>query len=412
MDKWLKAPWFIRIVSLLLAVALYISVSLNDNEASGLEDTLFPSGSNDTVTMSNIPLQVRIDEEKYVVRGVPQTVSVAIEGSKSIVTTTERVRSFDVYLDLENLEPGKHDVRVQHEGFNNNLSVNIEPQTIEVVIEERATKEYTAEVDVINQNQLDDGMILGEPVIEPEKIKVTGGKSEIDQIAMVKAIVDLNEIDGDEINVDDAPVKVYDQQGNELNVYADPSALHVEIPVEVGQKEVPLSIQTEGELPDGLSLQSLSAEPEAVTVFGQESLLNSLEEISNLSVDLSSVKKDGKVEIPVPTPPGLTKVEPSTVQANIDVEETVEKTLEDIPIEVNGLEDGRDISFIEPENETIDITVFGTEKQLQEITAENFTASIDVQGFYEGEFDAEIQISNPEDYEFTSNFNHARVRIE
>ncbi|GAA0500539.1 CdaA regulatory protein CdaR [Salinibacillus aidingensis] len=408
MDKWLKSPWFIRIISLLLAIGLYVSVSLSDNEASAL----LPKSSSETATMSNIPLQVRMDEEKYVVRGVPQTVNVSIEGSGGIVTTTERVRAFNVFVDLEKLEPGKHDVRVQHQGFSNNLSVNIEPQTIEVVIEERATKEFNAEVDILNQDQLNEGMILGDPSVDPETVEVTGGKSEVDKIAMVKAIVDLNKIDGEKISVDNAPVKVYDEQGNELNVFVDPSTVQVDIPVEGGQKEVPLSVQTKGELPNGLSLQSISTKPETVTVFGQESLLKDVKEISNLTVDLSSFEKDGSVEIDVPLPSGLTRVEPSTVQAQIDVEETVEKILEDIPVQVNGLEEGRDITFIEPENQAITVTVMGTEKQLQEITAEDFTATIDVQGYYEGEFDAEIQINGPEGFDYTANFNYARVRIE
>ncbi|MRG88355.1 CdaR family protein [Salinibacillus xinjiangensis] len=411
MDNWLRSPWVIRGISLLLAVALYISVSLSEDNANGLEDTLFPSGSSETVTMNSIPLQVRINEEKYVVKGVPQYVNVSIEGSKSAITSTERVRSFDVFIDLEGLEPGTHEVNVQHAGFSNNLSVFIEPETVEVEIEERLTKEYKVDTELMNRDQINEGYILGEPTVKPATVKVTGGKSEVDKTAMVKAIVDLTGVE-DEIDIDNAPVKVYDQQGNELNVYVDPSTVGVEIPVEVGRKEVPLQVSTEGELPEGLSLQSITANPEVVAVFGQESVLNSIENISNLSVNLAAISEDKTVELEVPIPPGATKVEPSTVEVEVNVEETQEKIIDEIPIQVENLEDGRDVTFISPENGTINLKVSGTAEQLEEITAENFVATIDVEGFYEGEFETEIKISNPEEYVITSNYNNARVRIE
>jgi YbbR domain-containing protein len=410
MDKWLKTPWFIRVVSLLLAVGLYVSVSVDKESEARSDDTFFGS-SDDVVTINSVPLEVEIDQEKYVVQNVPPYVDVTIEGSKSLVTSTSRQRSFDVFIDLTDLEAGTHDVQIQHQGISNQLNVTIQPETISVTIEERGTEEFDVEVELLNKTVLNEGLLLGDATISPSTVSVTGSKSEVAKVAMVKAIVDLEGVTN-KIDMKNAPVKVYDQEGNELNVYVSPTNVHVKIPLIVGQKDVPISYTTIGELPEGISLQSITLETGAVSVFGQEAVLNALTTIDGLVVDLSTINEDKTIELNVPVPPGATKVDPSTVNVVIDVEETSQKTFEEIPIEVIGLEEDREITFIDPEEQMITIIVFGTEQQLEEITAEDFKASIDVSGFFEGEFEREIIIEGPEELQMTLNYNNARVRIE
>ncbi|MBB6454006.1 YbbR domain-containing protein [Salirhabdus euzebyi] len=411
MDKWLKTPWFIRVISLLLAIGLYVTVSLNEQNATRPDGTIFPKTSNEVATINNVPLQVHLDEEKYVVQGVPQYVSVSIQGSTSVVEATARQRNFDIFVDLEGLEEGTHEVKVQHQGISNQLSVQMEPETLEVTIEERATSEFKAEVEMLNYEDMDDGFILGEPIISPETVSVTGSKSEVDKVAMVKAIVDLTGVT-DEIDIRNAPVKVYDQQGNELNVYVNPSTVHVQIPLEVGRKEVPLTYTTTGELGEGISLESISLEQDTVMVFGQAEVLNGIESIDNLIIDLTNITEDKTIELVVPIPPGVTRVEPITVNATINVEPTETVTIENIPIQVTNLEDGKTVSFIEPEEETVAITVFGTAQQLKDISEEQFSASINVEGFFNGEFETVIDLKGPDGIMMKPNYNNARVRIE
>lgn len=173
MDRWLKSPWFIRGLSLLFALLLYTSVSLDEENTSRPDGTIFPSGSNDVGTLNNVPLQVMIDEEKYVVEGVPQYVNVTMEGPTSVVTPAVRQRNFDVFVDLMELEPGEHTVPVKYRGISNKLRVYIEPEEVRVKIEKRLTEEFAVDVEILNQNELDDGVILGDPVITPGTVEIT-----------------------------------------------------------------------------------------------------------------------------------------------------------------------------------------------------------------------------------------------
>jgi YbbR domain-containing protein len=410
MDKWLETPWFIRIISLLLAVALYFSVSLDSNGEGQDERTFFSSLGNEVVTIHDVPLQVRLDEEKFVVLGAPQTVDVTIEGSKSHVTTEEKTRSFDVFIDLTGLEAGTHEVTVQHEGFYNSLKVTIDPAVVQLTLEERGTAELPVEIEYINRDTLNDEFQLGEPKISPSTVSVTGSQTEIDKIAIVKAIVDLAGVK-DEIDVK-APVKVYDEQGNELNVFVSPSSVNVEIPLIVGKKELPISFETKGSLPEGLSLQGITLESETVSVYGQASILEAIEALDNLIIDLSKITEDQEIEVPVKVPAGATKVEPSAIKVSIDVEDTVEKVFENIPITVQNLPSNKEITFINPEEPEITVTIYGTSKQLESITEDDISASIDVKGFIEGEFETVITITGPENFIIKSNMETVRVRIE
>lgn len=411
MDNWFKSPWFIRVISLLLAIAMYVSVSIDKEGENQPLDTIFSSLSDESVLIRDVPLQVKIDEEKFVVLGVPPTVNVAIEGSKSQVTTAERTRNFDVFIDLTDLDVGTHEVDVQYSGFNNQLKVATDPETIAVTIEERGTSELEVELELLNQDTLDEELQLGTPVITPSTVEVTGSVTEVNKIAMVKAIVDLSGIT-DDVNIKNAPVKVYDQQGNELNVFVNPSSVSVEIPLQVGKKELPISYTTTGELPDGISLQSISLNVSEVSVYGQASVLAALETLDDLTINLSDITEDTTLELEVPTPPGATRVDPIVVEVTIDVEETSEKVLADIPIEVLNLSGNRELTFIDPEEGTVTITIFGTSKQLEDITVDDFSVSIDVTGFISGEFETPIQIEGPETLEFTSNVTNAHVSID
>lgn len=68
---------------------------------------------------------------------------------------TARQRDFDVYIDLNEYEAGVHNVNLQHNGLSNQLTVYIEPETVEVILEERATATFPLEKEYIGQGDAD-----------------------------------------------------------------------------------------------------------------------------------------------------------------------------------------------------------------------------------------------------------------
>src|SRR5699024_11312490 len=138
---------------------------------------------------------IKIDAENYVVSGVPEVVNVTLEGKRSSLAPIVRLRSFNVIVDLTDYEEGDHTVTLEHEGLPDNVTAYIEPKEIDVTIESRATEQFGVDIDLVNEDKLPVGYELGEPEITPETVTLVSSREQIEQVAMVKAIVDVRDLD-------------------------------------------------------------------------------------------------------------------------------------------------------------------------------------------------------------------------
>ncbi|ASF37783.1 hypothetical protein CEH05_01065 [Halobacillus halophilus] len=318
MDNWLKSVWFIRIISLILAGLLWITVNVDNNMDS--DSLFFNENSSDMETMDNIPLEIRFDSEEYVVSGLPQEVSVTVEGQASVVTPVVRQKNFTVFVDLNGLGPGVHEVSLQHSGISNQLSVSLKPKTIEVTIEEKVSEDFEVKVDYLNESRLGSELVLEEPTVQPEMATITGSSSVVDRVASVKAVVDVGSAQSSLEDVE-APVKVYDEQGNELNVLVDPTTVIVNVPLSKRKKEVPVQVTPKGGAPEGVVVNSVTTSTETVTLYGPEDVLAVINKLEEIPVDITEVTEDQTQEVEIPVPNGVTSVEPEKLEVEIDVED-------------------------------------------------------------------------------------------
>ncbi|MYL51362.1 hypothetical protein GLV98_17960 [Halobacillus litoralis] len=318
MDNWFKSIWFIRIISLMLAGLLWVTVNVDNNMDS--DSLFFNQSSSDMEVMENIPLEIRFDSEEYVVSGIPQEVSVSVEGPTSAVAPVSRQKNFTVFVDLNGLGPGTHEVSLQHSGISNQLAVTLDPKIIEVTIEEKVTEEYEVNIDYINQGNLDSALELGEPEVDPSEVAITGASSVIERVASVKAIIDVGGAT-ESIEAQEAPVKVYDNQGNELNVLVDPTTVNVSVPIATRTKTVPLNVAARGGNTEGVLIESVSTETEEVTISGPKEVLDGIESLPEVPVDVSEVTENQTVEVDIPLPEGVTSVQPETIEVDIEVVE-------------------------------------------------------------------------------------------
>ncbi|QTM97933.1 hypothetical protein ERJ70_00480 [Sediminibacillus dalangtanensis] len=412
MDNWLKSPWVIRGLSLAMAILLFTAVRLDDNIAPPDDSkTFIPSGSEQIETMNNVPVNIEIDDENYVVSGVPENVNMNIEGPNSSVTPLVRQRSFEVFVDLQGLEPGTHTVEIQYSGIPSDINVDMEPKTAEVMIEERAAESFPVEVDYINPSQLADGFEIGDASAEPQTVEVTSSQSEVDKVAVVKAYVDLKDVDKP-IDSREVPVKVYDSQGNELSVRVEPETVEVSVDINSPNKEVPVETVTRGELPDGYSIKSMEVEPSDVKVYASEENLANIEQIETEEIDLSKITEATTMEVSLAPSSDMRLVEPEQVKVQIELERTESSTIENVPIDVRNLPEDATLHFIEPEEDEMDVTALGTEEELDGISASDFQLSVDAGSLAAGEHKLPVSVSGPDGVAVEPEFEEITVQIE
>lgn len=404
MDKLFQSKWFIRIISLAFAITLYIFVTVETNIAQ--DDSRIPFGTvNDVQVLEDVPLNIKIDADQYVVSGVPEEVKVTLEGRASVLTPIIRQLSFNVFVDLRDLSEGEHAVEVEYENLPDNVTAYIEPKTIDVMIEKRTAKEFNVQVDVVNEDQLPLGYEIGPPELSQETVTLISSEAVIDQVAMVKVFIDVADLK-EPIQNRELPISVYDVQGNDLNVRIDPESVTVSLPVERPSKKLPLTIETDGDLPKGYEIESIVADEE-IDLFGKRAILDNINEVKTKPLDLSEVTKSDTYEVELDLPEG-TIANDESIEVKVEINK--EKSFDDIPIESEAAED-LEYTIVEPEDKKVEIQAFGLDNVIDKLKKADIKAFVELTNLTTGTHELELTVEGPEGITFEPNLAEVTVTV-
>lgn len=227
-------PMFLRIISLILAIVLYLYV--NGGSDGFLRQTT--RGNNDSSTSIlnssksttvKMPLTVNVNTDKYVVTGYPQFMKVKLTGPSALVTTSVNTQNFKAYVNLSDLTAGEHTVKVKTSGLNSNVKATVDPAKITVNIEPRST--ITASVKVqLSNTSLDGGYKLGTAKPALDTVQVTGARSEVQQVSQVVAYVKVPKSTTATLH-QQVTLQAVDKNGKALNVVVTPGTITVTVPV-------------------------------------------------------------------------------------------------------------------------------------------------------------------------------------
>jgi len=411
MDKLMNNSWFMRIIALLFALMLYASVNIESPASNNKPgNSIFPAATaTDSATLTDIPVNAYYDENEYVVRGIPQTVTVTLEGPTSALTTTKQVKDFEIYVDLRNLPTGTHRVQLKQRNISDRLKVTINPSVITVTIHQKVTKDFSVEVDYINQSKMKEGYTVEEAIAKPNTVKVTGAQEDIDRIAFVLTRVNLENVS--ETFEQESTVTVYDENGNILPVEVDPSIVTVTVPVNSPSKTLPVNVKKIGSLKDGFSISSITTTPTEFTVFGPKDVLDKLEFLDGITIDLTKITDDTTLEMEIPKPKGVTKIVPEKVQIKVEIDKQQEKSFENIPIKTIGLSETQTITFLDPKSEKLNVQIKGTEEVLKNIKEDDIELYINVADLGEGVHNVEVQVNGPQNIDWTLSKEEITVQI-
>lgn len=311
----LETKWGLRIISLILALFLFLSV----NDVFG---TLFQKEQfnvADEVMLEDVPVKTIYDEENLYLSGAPKTVSMRISGPQSIVRRTESMMDFSVKLDLSKDTVGDHKKKFKIEGLSDKLTYEIIPKTANVTLSEKVDVAKQVEAEISSGRIATGYELIGEEV-DPSQVVITGGKDQVDKIAYVKATInDTTKLS--ESTTEEAEVNVFDSNLNKLDVSVKPEKVKVNVKVRPSSKTVAISPETTGALPSGYKLNKVTLSDEEIELFGKRSVLDGIGDLK-VEVDLSGVTKDTELKEKIPLPSNVSKASPSTVTVKIDVSKT------------------------------------------------------------------------------------------
>lgn len=390
MDRLMDNPWFIKIVALVLAILLFGSVPKNDPDKPG--DVNVPSDEK-VETIEEVPVKTYYDTDTLVVSGVPETVTITLQGPKNLVQQAKALRSFEVFVDLTKAEMGKQRVPITIKDISDRLTVTIEPGYANVSIQEKVTKEFRVEAE-FSRNLVEEGYIAEKPTVSPSKVQITGAKDIVDRITYVKATVNSNGKISDSITRE-ASVLVLDKEMNKLNVQVEPGTVEVTIPVKSSSKKVPIDIVQKGTPPAGVTIDSIKLETKEAEIIADPDVLANVEQV-RVEVDVSKISADTVLTLPVIIGNGVVKVAPETVKVSVNVTKQSEKTVSNIPIDIAGADDELQVDFLDPANGQTTITVSGPSDIVSALDAGSFKILMDVSGLGEGEHEVDLKVTAPD----------------
>lgn len=388
MDKWMKNNNFNKILALVFSMILWTIVHV-DSE---------PTSSTTVRTQSKIIENVKIetigmDEDKYVYSFDAESARVEVRGRNSDLNF-KFSDAYTLSLDLSEVGPGDHTLPLHYSLPNGVELESIDPNEVNVHVELRNTKSFPVTLDI--QGNPAEGYQLGTPVIEPAAAEVTMAASGLANIAKVQATVEL---DGENDTFQEKKLRLYayDSDGKEIkDAIIEPSTVSVALPITLPNKSLPLDISFIGQLPGNLVLSRVTPEIDTVTVYGSEKALAALSSYE-AAIDLSSIGSAGTDQLKVElTPPeGLSRVEPAAVNITVSTAEIAERTIENIPIKLEGVGSGLTAQVTEPAGKAVSLTVSGAPNLLDQLDQDNISVVADVGGLAAGVHQLALQVSLP-----------------
>ncbi|OFD67743.1 hypothetical protein BWGOE4_01580 [Bacillus mycoides] len=416
MDKLMENNWFLKGISLLLACMLFMSATLTEKNTTS---SILPFVNESKETLTDYPITLKYDEEKYIVSGIPQGgVKVKLEGPKAAVATAKAKSQFNITVDLRDRPEGTYEVSLKANGLPDDVKGIVQPATIKVTLHEKAKKYVHVDLKLSNEDQMPAGATIEKSSIKPDTVEVVGTKEEIESISSAKAYIDLKGVNKTVTKT--ADVTLYNKEGKRLNVKTNPSKISVTVNVATQatannvEKTVPLTYSKKGNLPEGLAVTNISVEPKEVTIAGPKDILDNIQSIEGVEVDLSQLTDSTTFDASVLLPKGVTSAKPNQVKVSVGVQkvkQTKSKTIDGIPIQKNGIPNDVTAQLLSPQDGKISVDISGEASIVDKITAAQITAAINLQNVSPGTKDVSIQVSGPGNISIEAKQKSAKVTI-
>jgi len=311
MANWMNKKSFLMLMSLVLSIFLFI---LAKDANSGLRSsTLNPQSSSNTIT--NVPIYVDINSEEYSVTGLPDSVSLRLEGTSSLILSTSSNGSYKVTTpNLTELGEGKHTISLSVSGLPTGVTGIVSPENVEITIEKKNAREFPVNVTVDSSN-IGNGYQIGDGTTSPGTVIVKAADSILKQVEKVVAKVTIPEGTKSDFTTT-GELQALDATGKPVAVKIEPERVQVRVPISSSSKTVPLVFTTTG----GTSRYSysLNSTTKQVTISGAQSILSRITAIP-VVVDVSNVTQTIKKTVTLTLPSGVNSITPEAVEVTITV---------------------------------------------------------------------------------------------
>ena len=393
-NRLINRPKFLVYASLVLAVIMFVLI---DRKVINLVE-------NDAEVITNIPVTIKYNEEAYVVEGVPKTVDMVLTGRKSDIYLAKQLGEHEVILDLTDYESSSmsHRVKLTYTKSVSSLSYKLNPSYVTVTIKDKISTLATVNYELLNQKKLNSKLSVESVKLAKSEVVIKGSKEVLDEVATVKALVDLSNTDFKDAGtyeVENLPLVAYDSNGRIMNeVEIVPNTINATVKLDTYSITVPLSVQTTGKLVTGKAISKIlinNTENQTVEIFGDRESIESIKSVPvtiNVSGQGNNDTKSYTVSLSKPQGVKYMSLDMATITLSFgdEKQKTIEISAENVV--PRNLASGLTVNATSKEN--IQIQVKGVQSVIDSIKPEDISAYIDLSKYSAGDTEVEVKVDN------------------
>jgi len=394
LNRLINRPKFLVYASLVLAIVMFFLI---DSKVINLVE-------NDAEVITNIPVSIKYNEQAYVVEGVPNTVDMVLTGRKSDIYLAKQLGEHEVILDLTDYQPSNmsHKVKLTYTKSVASLSYKLNPTYVNVTIKDKVSTLSSVSYELLNLNKLNSKLSVESVELEKSEVVVKGSKESLDEIATVKALIDLNNPDLKDAGVfeiENIPLVAYDSKGKILSgIEIVPNTLNASIKLDTYSMSVPISVHTTGKLVTGKAISKIlinNSETYSIEIFGDKESIGNIKSVPvTVNVANQGNNNSKSYTVSLSKPQGVKYMSTDMATINLSFADEKQKTIEIKPETVTPRNLAGGLVANATSNNDIVVQVKGDQAVIDSIKPEDINAYIDLNKYGSGDYNVEVKIDN------------------
>lgn len=389
-ETWLSKSTTLLFLSLILSISIFIVV----------DKKIISFSSQSAEVLKEQIINVKFNEEQYVVEGLPDSVDVTLIGSKADLYIAKQSANNGVTVDLTGLTPGTHKVDIEYEQGLSGIEYSVNPSVATVIIYKKVSDTRELNYDLVNTEKLDNTLIVNNVKLNVDEVTIRGAEYKIEQVTTVKALIDLEQLSEKKAGtqtINDIELKAYDVKGNVVDVEFVPAKVNAEIDLASPSKVVPLNFVSKGNLATGKAIGKYSFSQNEITIYGDSETLENIKGI-DVEVDVSDIKENSTFKVEIKKPNGIKTMSVNYITVELDITDSSSEPIKfDIALTGMNVGEGLIAQPVDNDNGFITVEVQGASSVLSSIDKSDIMVYVDLEGLTEGTYTKEIIVkgSNP-----------------
>lgn len=387
MDKWLRSNNVVKAIALMIGVLLWFVVHLDVDKTA---TTATPLPGEQTINDVKI-IPHKLDETHFSLQKIdPEFVNITLKGKQSGLAKLN-TSAIEVQVDLSNAVVGTHTYPLKAINVPNSFTSILVPNIVIVTLEELQKREFPVTIKVVGTPSA--GYIVGQPIVNPNRVHVTLKTSDLNIVDSVRAEVSVDKAAA--VITKQVKLTAYGKNGRPVEATITPAVVDVEIPITVPFKEMPLQVKVIGYPAQGYSIASMTQSVKRVTVFSSQATLDQMEFYDGPQVDVTDLKENKTMTLDIPLKNKDIRVDPVKVEITLEIVPSTTLTMNNIPLRISGENDSFVTKVLLPEQPKIQAVLKGAPDLLAKLTLQDVQAIVDVSNLAPGRHELNINLSLP-----------------